>query len=214
MLNYIIKGGWVMGPLVFCSVLGLAIVLERFYSLRESKIHPSNFVSRVKKLLHEGKIDEAVAVCVNSPLPISKIIEAGIMKIHTPRDEIKEAIEHAGKRESTKLQKYLAPLATVATVAPLLGLLGTVTGMIRAFEVVATIGVGHPKDMAGGVSEALITTAAGLIIGIPALVAHNYFYKKAHGYISDMENTSMELLDILEKNENKKSLGRSRENLR
>jgi len=201
MLNYIIKGGWVMAPILFCSVLGLAIVLERFYNLRESKIHPPDFVSRVKKLLNEGKINEAIAICSKSPFSISKIIEAGILKIDASRDEIKETIEHAGRRESTLLQKHLAPLATVATVAPLLGLLGTVTGMIKAFEVVATIGVGHPKDLAGGVGEALITTAAGLIIGIPALVAHNYFYKEVHGYISDMENTSMELLDILKRDE-------------
>lgn len=119
MLNYIIKGGWVMGPLVFCSVFGLAIVLERFYSLRELKVHPPDFVTKMKKLLHEGKINEAMAVCANSPLPISKIMEAGIIKIQASRDVIKEAMEHAGKRESTKLQKYLAPLATVATVAPL-----------------------------------------------------------------------------------------------
>jgi len=205
MLNYIIKGGWVMAPILFCSVLGLAIVLERFYNLRESKIHPPDFVSKVKRLLNEGKINEAIAICGNSSFSISKIIEAGIMKIDASRDQIKEAIEHAGKRESTKLQKHLTPLGTVATVAPLLGLLGTVTGMIKAFEVVATIGVGHPKDMAGGVGEALITTAAGLIIGIPALVAHNYFYKQAHGYISEMENTSMELLDILKHDEGQKN---------
>ncbi|MEW5801814.1 MAG: MotA/TolQ/ExbB proton channel family protein [bacterium] len=205
MLNYIIKGGWVMAPILFCSVLGLAIVLERFYSLRESRIHPPEFVAKVKRLLHEGKISEAIAICGNSSFSISKIIEAGILKIHASRDEIKETIEHAGKRESIKLQKHLAPLATVATVAPLLGLLGTVTGMIKAFEVVATVGVGQPKDLAGGVGEALITTAAGLIIGIPALVAHNYFYKEAHGYISEMENTSMELLDILKRDEGQRS---------
>jgi len=204
MIDYIIKGGWVMVPILFCSVLGLAIVLERLYSLRESRIHPPDFVTKIKKLLHEGKINEAIAICGNSSFAISKIIEAGIMKINASRDEIKEAIEHAGKKESIKLQKHLAPLATIATVAPLLGLLGTVTGMIKAFEVVAAVGVGHPKDLAGGVGEALITTAAGLIIGIPALVAHNYFYKEAHGYIAEMENTSMELLDILKKDESTK----------
>lgn len=213
MLNYIIKGGWVMYPLVFCSVLALAVVLERFYSLRESRIHPPDFVTKVKRLLHEGKLNEAIAICGNSPFPISKIIEAGILKIDASHDEIKETIEHTGKKESTKLKKYLTPLATVATVAPLLGLLGTVTGMIKAFEVVATIGVGNPKELAGGVAEALITTAAGLMIGIPALVAYNYFYKKAHGYISDMENTSMELLDILKKDDSQKTFIR-RDSLR
>ena len=194
MISYIIKGGWVMGPLVFCSVMALAITIERFYSLRESKIHSPEFVTSLKKLLSEGKINEAIDICSHSLFPISKIMEAGL-KINTFREEIiKEAIEDAGKIESGKMQRFLVSLATIATVAPLLGLLGTVTGMIRAFEVVAVIGVGHPKELAGGVAEALITTAAGLIIGIPALVAHNYFCKKADNYISQMETTSMELL--------------------
>ncbi|MGA1874321.1 MAG: MotA/TolQ/ExbB proton channel family protein [bacterium] len=114
---------------------------------------------------------------------------------------MKEAIEHAGKRESSNLHRYLAVLATIVGIAPLLGLLGTVTGMIKAFQVIAMRGVGHPTALAGGISEALITTAAGLVVAIPTLVAHNYFFKKANGYILDMENTSMELLDILGKDQ-------------
>lgn len=188
-----------MGPILLCSVIALAIAIERFYSLREPKIHPPDFVNKVKRLLNEEKISEAIAICSNSFSSISKVIEAGILKIDSCRDEIKEAIEHAGKRESSKLHRYLAVLATVAAIAPLLGLLGTVTGMIKAFQVVAVQGVAHPRDLAGGIGEALITTAAGLLVAIPTLVAHNYFFKKANGYILEMENTSMELLDILER---------------
>jgi len=199
MWNFIVKGGWLMAPILLCSVIALAITIERFYNLREPKIHPQDFVTKMKKLLNERKINEAIAICSNSFSPISRIMETGVLKIGSCRDEIKEAIEHAGKRESSHLHKYLAVLATIAGIAPLLGLLGTVTGMIKAFQVIAVKGVGHPTALAGGISEALITTAAGLVVAIPTLVAHNYFFKQANSYILEMENTSMELLDILGK---------------
>ena len=199
MLSFIVKGGWLMAPILLCSVIALAITIERFYNLREPKIHPQDFVTKMKKLLNQRKINEAIAICSNSFSPISRIMETGILKIGSCRDEIKEAIEHAGKRESSHLRKYLAVLATIAGISPLLGLLGTVTGMIKAFQVIAVKGVGHPTALAGGISEALITTAAGLVVAIPTLVAHNYFFKQANSYILEMENTSMELLDILGK---------------
>ena len=199
MLSFIVKGGWLMAPILLCSVIALAITIERFYNLREPKIHPQDFVTKMKKLLNQRKINEAIAICSNSFSPISRIMETGILKIGSCRDEIKEAIEHAGKRESSNLRKYLAVLATIAGISPLLGLLGTVTGMIKAFQVIAVKGVGHPTALAGGISEALITTAAGLVVAIPTLVAHNYFFKQANSYILEMENTSMELLDILGK---------------
>jgi len=199
MWGFIVKGGWLMAPILLCSVIALTITIERFYNLREPKIHPQDFVTKMKKLLNQRKINEAIAICSNSFSPISRIMETGILKIGSCRDEIKEAIEHAGKRESSNLRKYLAVLATIAGISPLLGLLGTVTGMIKAFQVIAVKGVGHPTALAGGISEALITTAAGLVVAIPTLVAHNYFFKQANSYILEMENTSMELLDILGK---------------
>ncbi|MBN2373931.1 MotA/TolQ/ExbB proton channel family protein [bacterium] len=198
MIDLIFKGGIMMIPILCCSVIALAITLERFYSLRESRIHPPEFVSKMKKVLNEDMVQEAIAICSHNLLPIAKVMEAGILKKDQPRDHIKEAIEHAGKKEADKLFRYLAVLATIAIISPLLGLLGTVTGMIKVFQVIALQGVGHPTAMAGGISEALITTAAGLIVAIPTLVVHNYFLKKANAYVLEMESTSMELLDILE----------------
>ena len=198
MIDYLIKGGIVMIPILGCSVIAVAITLERFYFLREGRIHPSEFVSKMKKVLNEGKVQEAIAICSHNALPIAKIMEAGILKRELPRQQIKEAIEHAGKKEADKLYRYLAVLATIAIISPLLGLLGTVTGMIRVFQVISIQGVGHPAALAAGISEALITTATGLIVAIPTLVVHNYFLKKANGYVLEMESTSMELLDILE----------------
>ncbi|MGA1839616.1 MAG: MotA/TolQ/ExbB proton channel family protein [bacterium] len=198
MIDYIIKGGIIMIPILFCSVIALAITLERFYFLRGSRIHPPEFVGKMKKVLNEGKVQEAIAICSHNIWPIAKIMEAGILKREQPREQIKEAIEHAGKKESDKLYRYLAVLSTIAIISPLLGLLGTVTGMIKVFQVISIQGVGHPTALAAGISEALITTAAGLVVAIPTLVVHNYFLKKANAYILEMESTSMELLDILE----------------
>ena len=207
MFDYIVKGGPMMAPIMACSVIALAIILERFYSLKRSKIHPPEFVSKMKRILNEGKVNEAIAICANTLIPISTIIEAGILKRNRNREQVKEAIEHAGKQEATKIQRYHAVLATIAVISPLLGLLGTVTGMINVFEVVSVYGVGQPAEMAKGISQALLTTAAGLLVAIPTLVAHNYFQKKAYNYIMDMENTSMELLDILmEETDSKKEV--------
>jgi len=200
MIDYLVKGGIIMIPILFCSVIALAITLERFYFLRQGRIHPSEFVAKMKKVLNEGLVQEAIAICSHNVWPISKIMEAGILKRDQPREHIKEAIEHTGKKEADKLHRYLAVLSTIAVISPLLGLLGTVAGMIKVFQVISLQGVGHPTALAAGISEALITTAAGLVVAIPTLVVHNYFLKKADGYILEMESTSMELLDILEEN--------------
>ncbi len=198
MIDYIFKGGMMMIPIMCCSIVALAITIERLYFLRENRIHPPEFVAKMKRVLNENMVQEAIAICSHNLWPISKIMEAGILKRDQPRDHIKEAIEHAGKKESAKLHRYLAVLATIAIISPLLGLLGTVTGMIKVFQVISLQGVGHPTALAAGISEALITTAAGLLVAIPTLVVHNYFLKKANAYILEMESTSMELLDILE----------------
>jgi len=200
MIDYLVKGGIIMIPILFCSVIAVAITLERFYFLRQSRIHPSEFVAKMKKVLNEGLVQEAIAICSHNVWPIAKIMEAGILKRDQPRAHIKEAIEHTGKKEADKLHRYLAVLSTIAVISPLLGLLGTVAGMIKVFQVISLQGVGHPTALAAGISEALITTAAGLVVAIPTLVVHNYFLKKANAYILEMESTSMELLDILEEN--------------
>ncbi|MBI5788729.1 MAG: MotA/TolQ/ExbB proton channel family protein [Candidatus Schekmanbacteria bacterium] len=199
MYEWIVKGGVVMIPIILSSVIALAVTIERLINLTMRNIHPTNAIERLKKLLAEGKYSEALAICTNSTCPTAKIIEAGIVKRQHERAHIKEAVEHAGSQVSDTVYRYLSTLSTIASVAPLLGLLGTVTGMIRAFEVISLGGIGKPTDLASGISEALITTAAGLIVAIPTLVVHNYLYKKANRLIMEMENTSMEIVDILEK---------------
>ena len=198
MLELIGQGGILMLPILLCSVLALAITIERLINLSGRKVHPPELVSKLKKLIGEGKSTETLAICANSSIPMARIVEAGILKRQHSRERVKEAIEHTGKQEASNLRKYLGVLATIASIAPLLGLLGTVAGMIKVFQVISHQGVGNPSALAGGISEALVTTAAGLVVAIPTLVSHNYFFKKANGLIMEMENTSMELVDILE----------------
>ena len=197
MLDFIIKGGVVMIPILACSVIALAIVIERFINLTEGKVIPQDFFARIKGLLLEGHINEALSICSKSNKPIAKIIEAGIMKYYFGRDEIKEAIEDAGRHEIASVEKYLNILSTIAGVAPLLGLLGTVTGMIKVFNIISLGGIGKAEELAGGIGEALITTAAGLSIAIPTLVFHNIFSERADRLILKMEKSSMELTEIL-----------------
>ena len=197
MLDFMIKGGVVMIPILACSVIALAIVIERFINLTEGKVIPQDFFARIKGLLLEGHINEALSICSKSNKPIAKIIEAGIMKYYFGRDEIKEAIEDAGRHEIASVEKYLNILSTIAGVAPLLGLLGTVTGMIKVFNIISLGGIGKAEELAGGIGEALITTAAGLSIAIPTLVFHNIFSERADRLILKMEKSSMELTEIL-----------------
>jgi biopolymer transport protein ExbB len=201
MFSFIIKGGPIMYPIIACSIVALAITIERLIRLRQGSVHPGSLVNKLKMLLMKQRIDEALTICTSADNPIARVIEAGILKRNLGRNEIKEAIEHMGRKESINLQTNLPALAIVANISPLLGLLGTVTGMIKVFNVIAVHGVGDPNILAGGISEALITTAAGLAVAIPTLIAHGYMTKKVHTLVVDMEDTSMELLDILTETE-------------
>ncbi len=201
MFDLLIKGGYIMIPILFCSVLSVAIIIERFLSLRTERVVPRIFFNRIKALLLEGHINEVLAICSKSDKPIAKVLEAGIMKYYFGRDEIKEAIEDAGRHEAAKLEKYLGVLNTIAGIAPLLGLLGTVSGMIKAFSVISVVGVGQPEKLAAGISEALIATAAGLTVAIPTLVFHNYFAEKVDRLVLEMEKRSIELTEILAQNQ-------------
>ena len=171
LFELIVKGGYVMYPLGLCSVLALALAVERFISLKRDKILPPEFVAGIKdEFSGADDIDKAVAYCEDRPSPISNIFKAGIGRVMHGAASIEKAIEDAGSREVDKLKRSLRPLSVIATVAPLLGLLGTVLGMIETFEVIAAFGTGNARAMAGGISVALITTQTGLLVAIPGLV--------------------------------------------
>lgn len=201
MWDMIQRGGPVMWPIVLCSVFAFAILLERAWHLHRAKIDTVEFMNKITATLKRNKIMEAIDMCNDTPGPIAQIMKAGILKHDRPRNEIREAIEDAGVHEVPRLEKNLSALATIAHISPLLGLLGTVTGMVKCFQVIqeksTSLNPINPGDLAGGIWEALITTVAGLIVAIPTYVAYNYLVSRVDNFVLEMEKAATELMNIL-----------------
>ena len=197
LFEMISRGGILMAPIIFCSVLSLAIIIERVISLNRAQIDSKEFIGSIDDVLRRNKILEAINICDKNKGPIPRILKAGILKHDRSHEEIKESVQDAAGFEIPYLEKYLAILVTIATIAPLLGLLGTVTGFIRAFMVIQLKGgLVNPGDLAKGIWEALITTVAGLVVAIPTYIAYNYFVSRVNGFITEMEKSATRLLDI------------------
>ena len=193
-----LKGGVIMWLILGCSVVGLAVSIDRFLLLRKAKINVPAFLVRLRGLIKKGDISGAVSVCMEEKSPIANIVRKGLKKFRFGHDRVKEAIENAGRQEISKMEKGLSVLATVAGIAPLLGFLGTVTGMISAFMRIEDLaGTANPSDLAGGIWEALITTAFGLIVGIPALAFYNYFGSAVKKLVGDMETVANDVVDTV-----------------
>ncbi len=205
MIELIVKGGVFMYPIIFCSILALAVFIERIFFLRRKRTIPDDFIRQVEELIKKEKFSEAVFLCQSNISSISKIFLAGLKNAKKGMWLVKEAIEERGSREALILEKHVSILATIANLTPLLGLLGTVSGMIKTFKVISVQGIGNPAPLAGGIAEALITTAAGLSVAIPTLVGHRLLKDKASTLIFDMEEDSIRLVDLME------SLGRVEE---
>lgn len=205
MWSIVQKGGPIMYLIVGCSVFALAFILERFYYLYRAKIDTGKFMNEMADVLQRNRIMEALTLCDKTKGPIASILRAGIMRHDRTRAEIKEAIEDAALHEVPKLEKNLGILATIAHIAPLLGLLGTVTGMVRAFQVIqekaTLLQPVNPGDLAGGIWEALLTTVGGLSVAIPTYVAYNYLVSRVNGLVLDMEKSATELLNVLTQRE-------------
>lgn len=194
-----LKGGYVMWLILACSVLGLSVVIDRFLVLRKAKINVPAFMIRLRGLIKKKDISRAVSVCMEEKSPIANIVRRGLKKYKYGHDRVKDAIENAGKQEISILEKGLSILATVAGIAPLLGFLGTVTGMITAFMTIEDLaGSANPSDLAGGIWEALITTAFGLIVGIFALAFYNFFLSKVKRLVGDMETVANDVVDTIQ----------------
>jgi biopolymer transport protein ExbB len=198
MFELIARGGIFMAPILLCSVAALAFFLERLWVLRRSRIIPAAFVHQVEELLKKGKIREALYLCQSDSSSIARIFLNGLKNVHRGMWYFKEAVEERGSREATVLEKHVGILATIADLAPLLGLLGTVSGMIKTFNAVSLHGLGDPAPLAGGIAEALITTATGLCVAIPTLVCHRFLRDKAGALIFEMEESSLRLVEIVD----------------
>ena len=201
MWEFMQKGGPIMWPILLCSVIAFAIILERLVRLRQEQIDTKVFMEQISKSLKRNKVMEALDLCDRTGGPIAAILKAGTLKHDRPRHEIREAIEDAAIHEVPRLERNLPVLATVAHVAPLLGLLGTVTGLVKAFQVIenkaTVLNPVNPGNLAGGIWEALLTTVFGLCVAIPTYVAYNYLVSRVDGFVLDMERSATDLMNIL-----------------
>lgn len=198
MLDLFQRGGVLMYAIAACSVVALAVFLERLWSLQRQKVMPRGFVAKIRELVHAGKAGDALVLCQNHAASVAALFAACLKRRREPRAAIKETCEEVGRHEAAALERFVGVLGTVAAISPLLGLLGTVMGMIRVFQDITAQGVGNPADLASGIWEALITTAYGLTVGIPTLVAYRYLTSRVDRLVLDMEQETIELLDILE----------------
>jgi len=198
LLTGFLKGGLLMWPILLCSIITIAIVIERYFVLRQASVNVPRFMIQIRELMKKGDIVEAINYCSEINSPIANIVRKGLSKYQFGMERIKESIESAGKQEIYKLEKGLSVLATISGVAPLLGFLGTVTGMISAFMRIESLGGNaSPSDLAGGIWEALLTTAFGLSVGIIAYLFYNYFVTRINELISEMEITTTDFIDVL-----------------
>lgn len=190
-------GGWGMLPILVCSAIALAITLERFWSLRRDTVMPPGLGDEVRKWAQSRSLDARHLKTLAENSPLGELLAAALAVRNQPRAIIKERLEDAGRHVTHRMERFLNSLGTIALIGPLLGLLGTVIGLIRMFLAVMASGVGDPMKMAGGIGEALICTASGLIVAIPAYVLHRYFRGKVTGYCVEMERQASALLDTL-----------------
>jgi len=193
----ILAGGWLMVPILICSIGAVAIIAERFWSLQSRKITPPNLVAQIWQWHKAGTIDDNHIESLAANSPLGRILAAGLVNRRKPREIMKESIEDTGRQVAHELERFLNSLGTIAAASPLLGLLGTVFGMIQVFTAITIHGNSDPSHLAGGISKALITTAAGLSVAIPALIAHRYFRGKIDTLVLKMEEEALKMVDVM-----------------
>lgn len=197
MFDLITSGGWLMVPILACSVASLAIILERLWALQDRLISPPDLSRNLEALLQTGQLTRDKIAEIQTSSPLGKILAAGLVNLDQTTDAIRDANEEAGRHVVHDLERYLNALGTIASITPLLGLLGTVIGMIKVFATITAVGVGNPQALAGGISEALITTATGLAVGIPSLLFYRYFKGRVLELTVEMEQQAFRMLDVI-----------------
>ncbi len=197
MIELFKAGGWIMFPIVLCSIAALAICVERGWSLRRTRITPKHLVAQVWTWIKNNQLDKGKLRTLKASSPLGEILAAGLVNHVHGRETMKESIQDAGRHAVLTLERYLNTLGTIAQVTPLLGLLGTVIGMIRVFTVITIQGTGDPTALAEGISEALVTTATGLTIGIPALIFHRHYERRVEELVTEMEQEALKMVEVL-----------------
>jgi biopolymer transport protein ExbB len=197
MLEIVQAGGWMMWPIIACSVIAVAIILERLWTLQEKRVLPPSVANHVWELVRENQLDVKQIQQVHQSAPIGQVFAAGLAYRHASREVLKEVVEDTGRHVVHDLERYLSPLGTIAAISPLLGLLGTVSGMIRSFTAITGGGTPNAAVLAGGISEALVATAAGLTVAIPALIAYRYLRGRVDGLVVKIEKESIRFIEAL-----------------
>ena len=197
MFEIVRAGGWLMIPIILCSVISAAICVERFWTLRRQQIAPRNLLAQVWNWIKNNELDAKRMRDLKNGSPLGQILAAGITNHRRGRDIMKESIEEVASHVVHELERYLNTLGTVAAITPLLGLLGTVIGMIRVFTSIKLEGTGNAAVLAGGISEALITTAAGLTVAIPSLFFYRFFQRRIDELVVSMEQEALKLIEVM-----------------
>jgi biopolymer transport protein ExbB len=197
-LELIKAGGLLMWPILICSVISLAIIIERFWSLQQQRIVPRHLVAQVWQWAKVGHLDNNRIQNLRTGSPLGRVLAAGLVNRSHKREVMKESIEEVGRHVAHSLERFLNTLGTIASISPLLGLLGTVIGMIKVFAVITTHGVGDASILAEGISEALLTTAAGLSVAIPTLMFHRYFRGKVDELVMTMEQEALKMVEVMQ----------------
>jgi biopolymer transport protein ExbB len=191
-------GGPVMWPIILCSVIAVAIVFERLWTLQDRRVLPSDLIPRVQQLIDTNQVNERVVEAIEKSSPLGRVLAVGLANRHRPREIMMDRLEDTGRHVVHELERFLNTLGTIAGVAPLLGLLGTVTGIIRAFNAINISGLGDPRVLSGGIAEALVATAGGLVVAIPSLIAYRYLRGRVDRIVVQMEKDAMRLADALD----------------
>ena len=198
-LDILVQGGWVMIPILLLSLLALYLLVERLLTIRRAESEPEAITDRVRQFVKAGDVSGALTFCRQKDVPITRILRHGLERLGRPIAEIQDAVQSAGKHEAFELEKRTDLLASIAGIAPMIGFFGTVTGMIEAFQEVQNLqGNVNPSVLAGGIWEALVTTAFGLVVGILALFAYNYLLGRIRRLVNDMERSATDFIDLLQ----------------
>lgn len=206
MWEIVTSGGWLMIPIIACSIIALGIIVERLWTLQKKRVIPRHLVAQVWHLAQNHQLDKTRIQQLSRESPLGRIVSVGLQNRDKDREVMKESIEEVGRHVVHELQRYLNSLGTIAAVTPLLGLLGTVIGMIKVFTNLTAHGAGNIGSLAGGISEALITTAAGLVVAIPALMFYRYFRGRVDQLVVIMEQEAIKLVEVMHGQRDKKSL--------
>ena len=198
MLELVKSGGWLMAPIILCSIAATAIIVERLWSLQRERVVPEDLVARAWRWVMSEELTDERMQALREGSPLGRVLAAGLDSRHLDHALMKESVEEVGRHVVHELERYLNALGTIAAITPLLGLLGTVIGMIKVFAVVTAQGVGEPRLLAGGISEALITTAAGLTVAIPSLLFHRVLRGRVDALVVTMEKEALRMVGALQ----------------